>query len=122
MSRPYNRDAGDPISLVSIDEALLNEVSSLGKGNPRKRMILRFHGHEEPLQRMLNAVEPESYVRPHRHLCERSFFIWNWSFNQERYASTPLSYLSNTPSCTFPIPARNLSPGHPAAVCPLPLV
>jgi cupin fold WbuC family metalloprotein len=70
MSTPYNRDPGDPLSLVSIDEALMDEVSSLGRGKPRKRMILRFHEHDEPLQRMLNAVEPESYVRPHRHLRE----------------------------------------------------
>src|SRR5947209_10543120 len=70
MSTPYDRDPNDPLSLVSIDEGLLDEISSLGQGNPRKRMILRFHGHEEPLQRMLNAVEPESYVRPHRHLRE----------------------------------------------------
>src|SRR4051794_23693869 len=67
MSTPYARNPNDPLSLVSIDEALLDRVSSLGRGNPRKRMILRFHDHEEPLQRMLNAVEPESYVRPHRH-------------------------------------------------------
>jgi cupin fold WbuC family metalloprotein len=26
-----------------------------------------FHRHEEPVQRMLNAIEPGSYVRPHRH-------------------------------------------------------
>src|SRR5690349_11112519 len=70
MSTPFNRNPGDPLSLVSIDEAMLDEVSSAGKANPRKRMILRFHGHEEPGQRMLNAVEPESYVRPHRHLRE----------------------------------------------------
>src|SRR4051794_35181496 len=30
--------------------------------------MLRFHEHAEQLQRMLNAVEPGSYVRPHRHV------------------------------------------------------
>jgi cupin fold WbuC family metalloprotein len=30
-------------------------------------MNYNFHKHEEPLQRLLNAVEPDSYVRPHRH-------------------------------------------------------
>jgi cupin fold WbuC family metalloprotein len=70
MSMLYTPNTDDPLSLISINEALLDEVSSSGRRNPRKRMILRFHGHEEPLQRMLNAVEPESYVRPHRHLRE----------------------------------------------------
>src|SRR4051794_26014212 len=70
MSTPYNRDPNDALALVPIDEALLDEVATLGKSSPRKRVILRFHDHEEPLQRMLNAVEPESYVRPRRHLRE----------------------------------------------------
>jgi cupin fold WbuC family metalloprotein len=30
-------------------------------------MIVRFHEHSEPTQRMLNAIEPASYIRPHRH-------------------------------------------------------
>lgn len=31
-------------------------------------MNYNFHQHEEPVQRFLNAVEPGSYVRPHRHV------------------------------------------------------
>ena len=30
--------------------------------------MLRFHEFDEHVQRMLNAVEPGSYVRPHRHV------------------------------------------------------
>ena len=38
--------------------------------NPRKREILALHrGNTDALQRMLNAVQPGSYLRPHRHLC-----------------------------------------------------
>src|SRR5207253_507957 len=33
-----------------------------------KRAMLRFHEFDESVQRMLNAVEPDSYVRPHRHV------------------------------------------------------
>jgi len=36
--------------------------------SPRRRAIVRFHEHHEAVQRMLNAVEPDSYVRPHCHL------------------------------------------------------
>lgn len=33
----------------------------------RKRTILRLHEHEEPVQRMVNALVPGTYVTPHRH-------------------------------------------------------
>ena len=37
-------------------------------GNPRRREILALHrGNGDGLQRMLNAIQPGSYVRPHRH-------------------------------------------------------
>jgi cupin fold WbuC family metalloprotein len=35
----------------------------------RRREIHVFHeGDADPLQRMLNAIQPGSYIRPHRHL------------------------------------------------------
>lgn len=38
---------------------------------PRRRMNRNFHATlDEPCQRLLNAIEPESYVRPHRHLLQ----------------------------------------------------
>jgi cupin fold WbuC family metalloprotein len=38
------------------------------KQNSRKRDILVLHrGNSDPLQRMINAIEPGSYMRPHRH-------------------------------------------------------
>ena len=51
-----------------IDRALLDRVSAEAPRNPRLRMHHNFHRHEEPVQRFLNAVEPGSYVRPHRHV------------------------------------------------------
>lgn len=37
--------------------------------SPRKRVILPFHKHgADPLHRMLNAAQPGTYVRPHRHI------------------------------------------------------
>jgi cupin fold WbuC family metalloprotein len=36
---------------------------------PRRRKNLNFHQHAgAAAQRLLNAIEPDSYVRPHRHL------------------------------------------------------
>ena len=54
--------------LRCIDQPLLDRVSAEAVRNPRLRMNFNFHRHEEPVQRLLNAVEPGSYVRPHRHV------------------------------------------------------
>jgi cupin fold WbuC family metalloprotein len=51
-----------------IDQALLDRVSREAAQHARLRMNYNFHQHEEPVQRFLNAVEPGSYVRPHRHI------------------------------------------------------
>jgi cupin fold WbuC family metalloprotein len=67
MSTPYSRNRIDPFSLVPFDEGLLDAVVQAAASSPRRRSIVRFHEHDEHLQRMLNAIEPESYTRPHRH-------------------------------------------------------
>lgn len=55
--------------VIVIDTALLDETSDKAKKSVRLRMNHNFHASEqEPLNRLLNAVEPGTYVRPHRHL------------------------------------------------------
>lgn len=48
-----------------------NELNSLveeARSNPRLRQHLNIHqDYQEPCQRLFNAIEPGSYVRPHRH-------------------------------------------------------
>ena len=41
--------------------------------NPRKRQYRNIHhSYQDPCQRLFNAIEPGSYIRPHRHLsCAR---------------------------------------------------
>jgi cupin fold WbuC family metalloprotein len=68
MSTPFQRNEHDPYSLIPFDEPLLNATAEAARSSPRQRHITRFHELPEPFQRMLNAIEPESYVRPHRHL------------------------------------------------------
>jgi len=59
-------DAGE---LALIDEALLARAVARSRTSRRRRIIQPFHRTaDDPLHRMLNAVQPESYVRPHRHL------------------------------------------------------
>ncbi|MDR1886982.1 MAG: WbuC family cupin fold metalloprotein [Prevotellaceae bacterium] len=51
-----------------IDKALLDSVSAQAVKSPRLRMNYNFHLHtDEPLNRLLNAMEPGSYFPPHRH-------------------------------------------------------
>ena len=50
-----------------VDDALMDQVRDQARGSQRRRAVHRFHRYEEPVQRMLNAIEPESYVRPHKH-------------------------------------------------------
>lgn len=52
-----------------IDNKLLDEVSSEARNSPRKRKNRNLHTSDDaPANRLLNAVEPGSYVAPHRHL------------------------------------------------------
>lgn len=51
-----------------ITQTLLNETTKKAKKNSRFRMNYNFHDDlNEPIHRMLNAMEPETYVRPHKH-------------------------------------------------------
>ncbi len=52
-----------------INAALLDRTTQKAKESGRLRMNHNFHVSEQaPLNRLLNAVEPGTYVRPHRHL------------------------------------------------------
>lgn len=52
-----------------IDIPLLDELGAEARGSPRRRRNRNFHRSDEaPANRLLNAVEPGSYVAPHRHL------------------------------------------------------
>ena len=52
-----------------IDRALLDEVSCEARHSPRRRKNRNFHQNNDyPAHRLLNAVEPDSYIAPHRHL------------------------------------------------------
>lgn len=51
-----------------ISQPLLVETSTRASKAPRKRTNHNFHQLEDRVQRMLNAMEPGTYVQPHRHL------------------------------------------------------
>ena len=54
--------------MIIIDSKTLEDLSQKAKESKRKRINLNFHiGDSDLLQRFLNAMEPSTYVRPHKH-------------------------------------------------------
>lgn len=52
-----------------ITEALMAECIEASKKSARKRMILPLHkSADAKIHRMFNAMQPGSYIQPHRHL------------------------------------------------------
>ena len=57
------------MNIKKIDSKLLDETSAKAKVDARLRMNYNIHKHlDEAIHRMLNALEPGTYIRPHRHL------------------------------------------------------
>lgn len=51
-----------------IDRSTLDALSAQARSEPRRRKNLNLHAsYDEPCQRLLNALEPGTYIRPHRH-------------------------------------------------------
>ncbi len=58
---PYRMDCG-------FSPADLDDLTRQAKGNPRRRQHRNLHeSFRDPCQRLLNAIETNSYIRPHRH-------------------------------------------------------
>ena len=54
--------------LKIVSEKLLDELSLKAANSPRQRLNLNFHEElADPLNRMLNAFEPGTYIQPHKH-------------------------------------------------------
>lgn len=70
MSSSYRRALDAPAGeMVVLTRSLVEEVIGSSRTSPRRRIILPLHKQEdEPLHRMFNVIQPDSYVRPHRHL------------------------------------------------------
>lgn len=54
--------------MIKITGELLDQVTEKAKASPRLRMNHNFHAElNDPVQRLLNALEPWTYIRPHKH-------------------------------------------------------
>lgn len=55
--------------LISPD--MMDSLGAAAWTSPRGRQHLNLHAsYDDPCQRLLNAVLPHSYIRPHRHACD----------------------------------------------------
>lgn len=53
--------------LAVIPDSLIGAIIQKAKESSRKRFAHPLRRPEDPVQIILNAIEPESYLRPHRH-------------------------------------------------------
>ena len=54
--------------LKIVSDKILNELSLKAANSPRLRLNLNFHEDlADPMNRMLNAFEPGTYIQPHKH-------------------------------------------------------
>jgi cupin fold WbuC family metalloprotein len=54
--------------MIKITDNLIREISNQAKTVERKRCNYNFHkSDKDPIQRFINALEPATYIRPHKH-------------------------------------------------------
>ena len=70
--------------MLFFGREVLDDLSARARESQRGRLNLNFHDRDaHPANRLLNAVEPGSYVRPHRHLQadkEETFIVLRGAF------------------------------------------
>ncbi len=54
--------------VVRLSRDSLHRMSLEAATSPRLRKNRNLHAMEDPVHRLFNAIEPGSYIRPHRHL------------------------------------------------------
>lgn len=53
--------------MIRINNQFIDQTSQKAKTSPRQRMNYNFHQLEDPVNRLLNAMEPGTYIQPHKH-------------------------------------------------------
>lgn len=69
--RPIPRRALDAPStdVTLMSQSLIDQAVDAARASDRRRMILPLHkSADEPFHRMFNALQPGTYIPPHRHL------------------------------------------------------
>ena len=54
--------------MINIDNKIIKELCTKAAQSPRRRAHLNLHPKlDDPVQRLVVAIEPDSYIQPHRH-------------------------------------------------------
>ncbi len=54
--------------MIKINNSILTETSKKAQSSARRRINYNFHQEASAtMQRMLNAMEPDTYIQPHKH-------------------------------------------------------
>ncbi len=54
--------------MIKIDNSFIDVIADKAQNSERKRMNYNFHtSNSDRLQRLINAIEPYSYIQPHKH-------------------------------------------------------
>jgi cupin fold WbuC family metalloprotein len=62
--------------MIRITTELIDRVTAEARRSPRLRMNHNFHPElSDPVQRLLNALEPYTYIRPHKHSTKEESFV-----------------------------------------------
>jgi cupin fold WbuC family metalloprotein len=62
--------------MIKINKDLIDKVVEQARTSPRLRMNYNFHPElSDPVQRLLNALEPWTYIRPHKHTTKEESFV-----------------------------------------------
>ena len=65
---PYSPQSDRIFAGMLLDQALFTELLATAAQQPRRRTFLNLHQNfAEPVQRVVIAMQPDSYVPPHRH-------------------------------------------------------
>jgi len=60
-----------------VNDEFIDLTSQQAQSSPRRRMNYNFHPKlEDPINRMLNAMEPGTYIQPHKHESPDRFEIF----------------------------------------------
>ena len=62
--------------MIKIDDRFIEQTIQKAKGSPRLRMNYNFHNLEDPVNRLLNAMEPGTYIQPHKHEAPDRFEVF----------------------------------------------
>jgi cupin fold WbuC family metalloprotein len=62
--------------MIRITNEFIDKVVEQARTSPRLRMNYNFHPElSDPVQRLLNALEPWTYIRPHKHFTKEESFV-----------------------------------------------